>query len=146
MNKTHEDFMKVAMREAVRALENEEVPVGAIVVMNNRIIGKGFNQVEMLHDPTAHAEMIAITAACNTLGGKYMTDATLYVTVEPCTMCCGALYWSKISRVVYGASDPKHGGLSLHGNLLHPKTEIICGIMADECGALMTDFFKSKRN
>jgi len=146
MNKTHEDFMKVAMREAVRALENEEVPVGAIVVMNNRIIGKGFNQVEMLHDPTAHAEMIAITAACNTLGGKYMTDATLYVTVEPCTMCCGALYWSKISRVVYGASDPKHGGLSLHGNLLHPKTEIISGIMADECGALMTDFFKSKRN
>ncbi len=146
MNKTHEDFMKVAMREAVRALENEEVPVGAIVVMNNRIIGKGFNQVEMLHDPTAHAEMIAITAACNTLGGKYMTDATLYVTVEPCTMCCGALYWSKISRVVYGASDPKHGGLSLHGNLLHPNTEIISGIMADECGALMTDFFKSKRN
>ncbi len=137
--------MKLALREAERALAIDEVPVGAIVVMNQRIIGRGYNQVEMLKDATAHAEMIALTSAFNFLGGKYLTEATLYVTIEPCTMCCGALYWSKISRVVYGASDPKHGGISLHGNLLHPKTEITGGILADVCGGMMKDFFAGKR-
>lgn len=134
------------MKEAVRAMEMNEVPVGAIIVVGERIIGKGFNQIEMLHDPTAHAEMIAITAACNAMGGKFLTDAILYVTIEPCTMCCGALYWSRISNVVYGAPDSKNGGLSLHGNLLHPKTKVTGGILADECASLMTNFFARKRN
>lgn len=137
--------MKMALHEAERALAQDEVPVGAIVVMNNRIIGKGYNQVEMLKDATAHAEMIALTSAFNFLGGKYLVDATLYVTVEPCVMCCGALYWSKIARVVYGASDPKHGGISLHGHLLHPKTEITGGVLAEVCGGMMKDFFVGKR-
>lgn len=145
MNETHEDFMKQALRQAQRAFEADEVPVGAVVVIKNRIIARGFNQVEMLKDATAHAEMIALTAAFGSLGAKYIPDATLYVTVEPCTMCCGALYWGKIARVVYGASDPKHGGLSLHGNLLHPKTEIISGVLNEECASLMKDFFAAKR-
>lgn len=138
--------MKQALREAQNAYEADEVPVGAVVVVQNKIIARGFNQVEMLTDATAHAEMIALTSAFNYMGGKYLPDATLYVTVEPCTMCCGALYWSKVARVVYGASDPKHGGLSLHDHLLHPKTEIISGILADDCSALMKNFFASKRN
>jgi tRNA(adenine34) deaminase len=145
MNRNHEDFMKQALREARKAYDSGEVPVGAIVEVQNRIIGRGYNQVEMLNDATAHAEMIALTAAFGALGAKYLPDATLYVTVEPCTMCCGALYWSKISRVVYGTKDVKHGGLSLHGNLLHPKTEVMGGIMEEECAQLMKDFFKDKR-
>lgn len=145
MNKSHEDFMRMALREAGQALAHDEVPVGAVIVMQNRIIGKGFNQVEMLKDATAHAEMIALTAAFNFLGGKYLQDATLYVTIEPCTMCCGALYWSKIGSVVYGARDPKHGGFSLHGNLLHPKTTLTGDILSEECAALIKNFFAAKR-
>lgn len=145
MNKSHEDFMRMALREAGQALAHDEVPVGAVIVMQNRIISKGFNQVEMLKDATAHAEMIALTAAFNFLGGKYLQDATLYVTIEPCTMCCGALYWSKIGSVVYGARDPKHGGLSLHGNLLHPKTTLTGDILSEECAALIKNFFAAKR-
>lgn len=145
MEKNDEYYMEMALREAEKAFENDEVPVGAVVVMNNRIIGKGYNQVEMLKDATAHAEMIALTSAFNFLGGKYLTEATLYVTIEPCVMCCGALYWSKIARVVYGATDPKHGGISLHGHLLHPKTEISSGILSDRCGGMMKSFFAGKR-
>lgn len=146
MEQNHEKMMRQALREAQNAYDADEVPVGAIVVIDNRIIGRGYNQVEMLTDATAHAEMIALTAAFNSLGGKYLAGATLYVTLEPCIMCCGALFWSKISRVVYGASDTKFGGLSRHGNLLHPKTEIISGVMADECASLMKSFFAAKRN
>lgn len=146
MDRSHEDFMKQALRQAEKACESDEVPVGAVVVVQNRIIARGYNQVELLNDATAHAEMIALTAAFGALGAKYLPDATLYVTIEPCTMCCGALYWSKIARVVYGAADHKHGGLSLHGRLLHPKTEIISGVMSDECSTLMKEFFAAKRN
>lgn len=146
MNKTHEDFMKQALREAQNAYNADEVPVGAVVVVQNRIIARGYNQVEMLNDTTAHAEMIALTSAFNFLGSKYLPEATLYVTVEPCTMCCGALYWSKIARVVYGTPDPKHGGLSLHKNVLHPKTEIVSGVLAEECALLMKNFFAARRN
>lgn len=138
--------MRQALREATNAYEADEVPIGAIVVVQNKIIARGYNQVEMLNDATAHAEMIALTSAFNYLGSKYLPEAILYVTVEPCAMCCGALYWSKISKVVYGASDPKNGGLSHHKNILHPKTEIIPGILADDCAALLKDFFASKRN
>lgn len=146
MDKSHEDFMRKALIEAQKAFVADEVPVGAVVVVQNRIIGRGYNQVEMLNDATAHAEMIALTAAFNALGAKYLPDATIYITVEPCTMCCGALYWSKIGRVVYGAPDSKNGGLSLHGSLLHPKTEVISGILSDECAAVMKSFFAAKRN
>ena len=111
MHQSHEHFMKQALREADKALEADEVPIGAVVVMNDRIIGRGYNQVESLNDSTAHAEIIALTSAFNFLGSKYLPEATIYATIEPCTMCCGALYWSKIGRLVYGASDPKHGGL-----------------------------------
>lgn len=147
MNTTHEDFMKQALIEAQRALEADEVPVGAVIVQQQKIIARGFNQVEMLHDSTAHAEIIALTSAFNYLGAKYLPDATLYVTLEPCTMCCGALYWSKIGEVVYGASDPRHGGISLHGSrgLLHPRTTIVKNIREEECGILLKEFFLSKR-
>ncbi|MGN6247074.1 MAG: nucleoside deaminase [Ginsengibacter sp.] len=148
MSQSHEHFMKQALREADKALEADEVPIGAVVVMNDRIIGRGYNQVESLNDSTAHAEIIALTSAFNFLGSKYLPEATIYVTIEPCTMCCGALYWSKIGRLIYGASDPKHGGLSLHGsskNMLHPKTEIVKDILAEECASLVKTFFKKKR-
>jgi tRNA(adenine34) deaminase len=146
---SHEYFMKLALKEAYRALDADEVPIGAVIVMNEKIIARGFNQVEILNDSTAHAEIIALTSAFNFLGSKYLPDASIYVTIEPCTMCCGALYWSKIGKLIYGASDPKHGGLSLNAqknkNLLHPKTEIIKDILAEECGLLMKDFFKKRR-
>jgi tRNA(adenine34) deaminase len=138
-----EHFMKQALREAQRAFDADEVPIGAIIVMQNKIIGRGYNQVEMLKDATAHAEIIALTSAFNYLGSKYLPDATIYVTVEPCSMCCGALYWSKIGRLVYGAPDSKHGGLSKVG--LHPKTEIIGNIYAEDCIAMMQSFFGKKR-
>jgi tRNA(adenine34) deaminase len=144
----HEHYMKQALREALKALEADEVPIGAVIVMNDKIIARGFNQVEALNDSTAHAEILALTSAFNFLGAKYLPDATLYVTVEPCTMCCGALYWSKIGKLVYGASDPKHGGLSLHDSskkLLHPKTQIIKEILSGECASLLKDFFRKKR-
>jgi tRNA(adenine34) deaminase len=144
---TDEHFMKQALREAQRAFEEDEVPVGAVVVMNERIIARGYNQVEKLNDSTAHAEIIALTAAFNFLGSKYLPEATLYVTVEPCVMCSGALYWSKVGRVVYGASDEKNGYRHTTGSNspFHPKTIVEGGLMADECAALMKDFFRSKR-
>jgi len=146
---SQEYFMKQALKEAYRAFDADEVPIGAVVVLNEKIIARGFNQVETLNDSTAHAEIIALTSAFNFLGSKYLPDAAIYVTIEPCTMCCGALYWSKIGKLVYGASDLKHGGLSLHSeknkNLLHPKTEITKDVLADECGMLLTDFFRKRR-
>jgi tRNA(adenine34) deaminase len=141
---SHEYFMNLALKEAQKAFEQGEVPVGAIVVCNNNIIGKGYNLTEKLNDVTAHAEMQAITAAANYLGAKYLTDCTLYVTLEPCIMCGGALYWSQISRVVYGAADEKRG-YQKAGNTLHPKTEIVSGILADECSLMIKDFFKKLR-
>lgn len=136
--------MREALKEAVKAAEKGEVPVGAVVVAGNRIIGRGHNLTEQLNDVTAHAEMQAITAAANHLGGKYLTDCTLYVTLEPCVMCAGALFWSQISRVVVGATDPKRGFL-LKGPLLHPKTAYEQGVCADECAVLLKSFFARLR-
>ena len=140
-----ERYMQEALREARMALEEDEVPIGAVIVCRGRIIGKGHNMTERLHDPTAHAEMIAITAATEALGGKYLNDCTLYVTVEPCPMCSGALNWAQIGRIVYGAGDPKRGGSLYSPSLLHPKTEVRSGVLAAECTELMTGFFKEKR-
>jgi tRNA(adenine34) deaminase len=146
---TDEYFMQQALKEADKALDADEVPIGAVVVMQNKIIGRGYNQVETLNDATAHAEIIALTSAFNYLGSKYLPDATLYVTIEPCTMCCGALYWSKIGKLVYGASDLKHGGISLlskhNKNLLHPKANVETNVLSEECAALMKNFFKKRR-
>ncbi len=140
-------FMQHAFKEAQYAFDADEVPVGAVVVINNKIIARGQNQVELLNDPTAHAEILAITSACNYLKAKYLTDASLYVTIEPCLMCCGALYWSKIGRVVYGASDEKNGYRRITHNVwpFHPKTELVKGVLEDNCAKLMKDFFKAKR-
>ena len=140
-----EKYMKLALQEAQAAGEEEEIPIGAVVVSHGRIIGKGHNMVERLGDPTAHAEMIAITAATQSLGGKYLTDCTLYVTVEPCPMCAAALGWSQISRIVYGAPDPKRGYSLFSPTLLHPKTEVRSGVLADECSALVSDYFRKLR-
>ena len=141
---TDEYFMKLALQEAVAALEKDEVPVGCIIVSNNRVIARSHNLTETLNDVTAHAEMQAITSAAGYLGGKYLIDCTLYVTLEPCVMCCGALNWAQISRVVIGARDEKRG--FINNNLsLHPKTEVVTGILENECSQLLLDFFKSKR-
>ncbi len=140
-----ERYMQEALREARMALEEDEVPIGAVIVCRGRIIGKGHNMTERLHDPTAHAEMIAITAATEALGGKYLNDCTLYVTVEPCPMCSGALNWAQIGRIVYGAGDPKRGGSLYSPSLLHPKTEVRSGVLVKECTELVTGFFKEKR-
>ena len=140
-----ERFMREALREAQAAAAEDEVPIGAVVVCRGRVIGKGHNMVEALNDPTAHAEMIAITAACEAMGGKYLTDCTLYVTVEPCPMCAAALGWSQISRIVYGAPDPKRGYTGFSPNLLHPQTEVTGGVLADECSELVSGYFKGKR-
>ena len=137
--------MREALAEAKAALAEEEIPIGAVVVCNGRIIGKGHNMVERLHDATAHAEMIAITAATESLGGKYLQDCTLYVTVEPCPMCAAALNWSQVSRIVYGAADPRRGYSLYTPSLLHPRTEVTPGILSEECGALVRDYLKSKR-
>ena len=144
---TDDHYMRQALKEAQRAFSEEEVPVGAIIVMNDRIIGKGYNQVEKLTDCTAHAEIIALTAAFNFLGSKYLPEAILYVTIEPCLMCSGALYWSKIGRIVYGAADEKNGYRRIAGiqSPFHPKTTVTSGVMQDDCARLMKDFFKSKR-
>jgi tRNA(adenine34) deaminase len=139
-----EYFMKQAVQEAMLALESGEVPIGAVIVANNQIIAKGHNLTEKLHDVTAHAEMQAITAASEFLGGKYLKGCTLFVTMEPCVMCGGALYWSQIDRVVYGASDPKRGA-STKGNVYHPKTEIQGGVMEAECAEIVKQFFENKR-
>jgi len=142
---SHEYFMNEAFKEAQKAFALDEVPVGAVIVAGNRIIGRGHNLTEQLNDVTAHAEMQAITAAANFIGAKYLEECTLYVTLEPCVMCAGALFWSQITQVVYGAPDPKRG-FSKTGNLLHPKTEIVSGIMAEECATLLKDFFKKLRS
>jgi len=138
-------FMSEALRLAAIAFEEGEIPVGAVVVAGERIIGKGYNQTEKLNDVTAHAEMIAITAAADHLGGKYLQDCTLYVTLEPCVMCAGALYWTQMKRVVYGASDEKRGFSKLGTNILHPKTQLINGILADEAQDLLLKFFRRLR-
>ncbi len=141
---TDEYFMKMALQEAQIALEKEEVPVGCIIVSNNRIIAKSHNLTETLTDVTAHAEMQAITSAANFLGGKYLQNCTMYVTLEPCVMCCGALSWSQISKVVIGARDENRGFINknLH---LHPKTEIVTGVLEEECSAIVKEFFKNRR-
>lgn len=138
-------FMKKALEEAQLAFDEGEVPVGAVVVAKNRIIGRAHNLTERLHDVTAHAEMQAITAAANFIGGKYLTGCTLYVTLEPCQMCAGALYWSQISKLVYGAPDLERG-YKVMGTSLHPKTEVISGIMANESAELLKRFFVQRRN
>ena len=140
-----ERYMRDALREAEIARSEDEVPIGAVIVCKGRIIAKGHNMTERLNDPTAHAEMIAITAATEALGGKYLNECTLYVTVEPCPMCAGALAWSQIGKVVYGASDPKRGFSKFSPSLMHPKTEVVSGVLAKECSTIVTDFFKNKR-
>ncbi|AHF15838.1 nucleoside deaminase [Niabella soli] len=144
---TDEYFMQLALKEAARAFEEEEIPIGAVVVAQQKVIARGYNMTEKLNDPTAHAEMIALTSAFNHLGAKYLPDATLYVTVEPCVMCAGALYWSKISRVVWGASDSKNGFSRVQPGVspFHPKTQLTTGILETECAALMKEFFRNKR-
>lgn len=148
-------FMREALKEAAAASSEGEVPIGAVVVCGDAIIGRGHNMTERLHDATAHAEMIAITSATESLGGKYLQKCTLYVTVEPCPMCAAALCWSQVDRVVYGAPDPKRGyslfsaepeapGLARR-TLMHPRTEVVSGVLEEECGKLMVDFFKTKR-
>ena len=137
-------FMKKALQEAEMAFEKGEIPVGALIVINNTIIARSHNLTEMLNDVTAHAEMQAITAAANFLGGKYLVGCTLYVTLEPCQMCAGALYWSQISKIVYGASDEQRGFVSM-GTQLHPKTEVVSGILAEEAAELMKRFFAERR-
>lgn len=140
-----EKFMRMAIDEAKKALKQEEVPIGAVVVHGDRVIGRGHNLVETLCDATAHAEMQSITAAASMLGGKYLKGCTLYVTVEPCIMCAGALAWSQIDRVVYGATDPKRGYTTVQGRVLHPKTEVVSGVLQEECEMLMSDFFAKLR-
>jgi len=143
---TSEHYMKLALQEARKAFEKDEVPVGAVLVMNNHILAKAHNQVELLNDATAHAEILALTSAFDSLGSKYLPEATLYVTLEPCLMCAGALNWSKIGKVVYGASDDKNGSHTYcHKSPFHPKTAIEKNILQEECAQLMKDFFKSKR-
>ena len=138
-------FMKMALQEAEAALEKGEVPIGAVIAVNDRIIARAHNLTEQLGDVTAHAEMQAITAASNFLGGKYLHNCTLYVTLEPCQMCAGALYWSQISKVVFGAYDPQRG-FSAVGGKLHPKTELVGGIMENEASVMLKQFFIQKRN
>lgn len=140
-----EKYMRLALEEAKLALEADEVPIGAIVVAGGRIVGRGHNLVETLTDVTAHAEIQAITAASSTIGGKYLNDCTLYVTVEPCPMCAGALAWSQIGRIVYGASDPKRGFSTISDNMLHPRTVLTAGVLREECEALMKNFFAKLR-
>jgi len=144
---TDEQGMKLALDEARKAFAAEEVPVGAIIVMGDRPIARGYNMVEKLNDPTAHAEIIALTSAFNLLGSKYLPEATLYVTVEPCLMCTGALYWSKIGRVVWGADDPKNGHRHVTRDQwpFHPKTTVTQGVLAAECAELLQSFFRARR-
>lgn len=154
---TDEYYMLQALKEAKKAYEAGEVPVGAVILQGDRIIARGYNQVERLNDPTAHAEIIALTSAYNFLGSKYLPDASIFITVEPCLMCAGALYWSKIGRIIYGADDDKNGyrkycicapeidGLPLAPWPFHPKTTLVKGILKDECATMMKDFFKARR-
>ncbi len=140
-----ERYMKLALQEARAAFDEGEIPVGAIIVCRDRVIARTHNLTETLHDVTAHAEMQAITAAAEVMGGKYLTDCTLYVTLEPCVMCAGALGWSQISRIVYGAADPRRGFSRIAPDALHPKTQVVSGILADEALALVKDFFAKRR-
>ena len=142
---TDEKYMRMAIIEAQKAFDSDEVPVGAVVVAGGKVVARAYNLVETLTDVTAHAEMQAITAAATTLGGKYLKGCTLYVTVEPCIMCAGALAWSQIDRVVYGAADPKRGYSTVQGRIFHPKTVVESGVLQEECEALMRDFFKGLR-
>lgn len=142
---TDEYYMKQALLEARKAEARDEVPVGAVIVSNGQIIARAHNLTETLNDATAHAEMQAFTAAANHIGGKYLRECTLYVTLEPCPMCAAAAQWVQLGEMVYGASDPKRGYTTISGQLLHPKTRIRSGVMPDECGQLMTDFFRKKR-
>lgn len=151
----HDFFMRQALREAHAAYEAEEVPIGCVIVINNKIIARAHNQVELLKDPTAHAEILAITAACNYLGAKYLPSASIYITLEPCLMCSGALYWTKLEKIIYGAPDVKNGfskyvhtGKSQKHAMpfpFHPKTQLLNGVLEDECLQLMKDFFKARR-
>lgn len=138
-------WMRMALKEANYAYEDDEVPIGAVIVSNGKIIGKGHNQTERLKDVTAHAEMLAITAAANYLGAKFLEECTLYVTIEPCPICAAALRWARIGRVVYGAADPKAGYSQFGNKMFHPKTEVHHGTMEHDCGVLMTEFFRAKR-
>lgn len=140
-----EYFMNEALKEAYRALEKKEIPVGAVIVSEQRIIARAFNQTEALSDVTAHAEMLAITAAANSLGTKYLNQCTLYVTLEPCTMCASASYWAQIDRIVYGAADPKAGYGRIIQDIIHPKTIVKAGVLAEACGELLSNFFRDKR-
>ncbi|MBE8723131.1 nucleoside deaminase [Sphingobacterium pedocola] len=142
---TDELYMKEALRLAQRAFEEDEVPIGAVIVSQGKIIGKAYNLTERLNDVTAHAEMQAFTAASNFMGGKYLKDCTLYVTIEPCVMCAGASYWTQISRIVYGAKDEKRGFAKFSQQIIHPKTEIIGGVMEEDCATLIKSFFRNKR-
>ena len=142
---TDEQFMREALKQASYAADEGEIPVGAVVVSRGRIIARAYNQTERLQDVTAHAEMLAITAAANYLGAKYLQDCTLYVTLEPCPMCAGALYWSQVSRIVWGAGDEKRGFAQMGVPMLHPKTEVKEGLLAKECRALLDDFFLKLR-
>ena len=141
----NEKYMREALREAQAAFEEDEVPVGAVVVCRGRIIARGHNMTERLHDPTAHAEMIALTAATEAMGGKYLNDCTLYVTVEPCPMCAAALCWAQLGGLVYGAADPKRGFSLFSPSLLHPRTVTVSGVLSGECSGLVSSYFKAKR-
>ena len=143
--KKDEKFMHMAIDEARKALAKREVPIGAVVVVGDRVVGRGHNLVETLADATAHAEMQALTAAMSTIGGKYLNQCTLYVTVEPCVMCGGAIAWSQLGRVVYGTADPKRGYSTFSERIMHPKTEVMSGVLSEECEALMRDFFSGLR-
>ena len=145
MDPNEEKYMRMALAEAKVALAMDEIPIGCVVVCDDRVIGRGHNLTERLHDVTAHAEMQAITAASETLGGKYLERCSLYVTVEPCVMCAGAIAWSQLGRLVYGAEDEKRGYRKFAPQALHPKTTVVSGVLADEASKLMKDFFKSKR-
>ncbi len=145
MKEKDEKYMRMALDEARRAFDEGEIPIGCVVVCKDRVVARAHNLTETLNDVTAHAEMQAITAAANTLGGKYLTDCTLYVTVEPCPMCAGALGWAQVSRIVYGCNDPKRGYREYAPRALHPKANVVSGILAADCIRLMQDFFRQKR-
>jgi tRNA(adenine34) deaminase len=144
---TDEYYMMQALKEARKAFDDEEIPVGAVVVLNDKIIARGHNMTERLNDPTAHGEMIALTSAFNLLGAKYLPEASLYVTIEPCLMCAGALYWSKIGKVIFGSDDEKNGYKRIAGTNwpFHPKTELVRGVLKEDCSKLIKDFFKNRR-
>jgi tRNA(adenine34) deaminase len=141
----HEKYMQIALTEAQKALQNDEIPVGAVIVCKNRIIAKAHNQTEILNDVTAHAEILAITSAANYLNSKYLTNCSIYVSLEPCVMCAGALAWAQISNIIFGAYDPKRGFSQLGKNIFHPKTSVVGGILEDECAKIIKDFFTNKR-